>query len=69
MVCTVCGAIGADVNQIGRNVRQLHYSVGIVPKKTTRALKHSPTSCVSGMLPGLAFLGSQSWPRDFFVDR
>ena len=33
MVCTVCGAIGADVNQIGRNVRQLHYSVGIVPKK------------------------------------
>lgn len=26
-------AIGADVNQIGRNVRQLHYSVGIVPKK------------------------------------
>jgi hypothetical protein len=33
MVCTGCGAIGAAVNQIGRNVRQLHYSVGIVPKK------------------------------------
>jgi hypothetical protein len=66
MVCTVCGAIGAAVSQIGRNVRQLHYSVGIVPKKDHSRAKTLTDVLRLGDAARLGFFGFPKLAARFF---